>query len=517
MGFGDILNFLFGGAVGASKRHKAMKLLVKDIKKNKYKYFYNTFSRNATQNLALYFLELYESCSRLQIKINTAGGTQRLRNMVLRHFFDEEAMDIFMRLDRKYLIENFKSGDPEAVARQAEENIKNLNEKLNSDWQENVDKCYHLTCSFIWLINFDYYYLLKNFNNNLKEHSFQPDQRFLKVKAVKILENLKDFIAVAEEINAEKDWKTTFHILNRLNRGADIQYEEWMGIFKKLEKMMSSNIFDLIVCHAGSDPGWKNNITVKREKIAQLFLETGVKNIRKTIQDILAAGKERSINNAVSFIFGGNKNVQGAQFYVETWNEANRVKGASFFKHAVVFNYCIIFMSLFFKRIKSICDIYTIYGIWINVDNMHTLSQVTHDLTILSIQLSSYDLSLSDLGERGAKIKHLNDVFLRTGKRVERIKLSHYIDSVNDEVMSMIDRISYNLNQLSIFFLKFENKNGSLKNEIKNVKELAEMLYSDDYNISEIKEKTDAFLNLLDFLEVELDDGVVSAEDENLA
>ncbi|MDR1148338.1 MAG: hypothetical protein LBK66_06875 [Spirochaetaceae bacterium] len=514
----NILNWLFGGAGDASKRHKAMKLLVKALKKNKYKSFYNIFSRNATQNLALYFYELYEACSQLQIKIDTTDGTQRLRNMVLRHFFDEEAMDIFMRLSNKYLIENFKLGDPKAIARQTEENIENLNEKLNSDWRENVDKCYHLTCSFIWLINFDYYYLLRNFNNNLKEHSFRPDQRFLKVKAVKILENLKDFIAVAEEINAEKDWKTTFYILNRLNRGADIQYKEWMDIFKKLEKVMSSNIFELIVCHAGSDPDWKNDVIVKNEKIAQLFLETAARNTRKTIQDILASERERSISDTVSFIFGGNKNARGAQFYVETWNEANRVKSAASFKHTVTFNYCIIFMSLFFKKIKSICDIYTIYGIWLNVDNMHILSQITHDLTILSIQLSSYDLSLSDLGEKGAKIKYLNDILLRTGKSTDRIRLSRYIDSVNDEVMTMINRIGYNLNQLSVFFLKFENKDGSLKNEIKNVKELAEMLYSDGYNISEIEKKTASFLNLLDFLEVELDSGVASTEEEeNLA
>jgi hypothetical protein len=515
MDFGNILDWLFGSA---SKRHKTMKLLVKELRKNKYKSFYNTFSHNATQNLALYFFELYEACSHLQIKINSASNTQRLRNIVLRHFLDEEAMDILMRLDSEYLIDNFKSRDPKVIVSQAEEDIKKLNEKLNSDWQKNVDKCYHLTCSFIWLINFDYYYLLKNFDPGLIEDSFQPDQRFLKVKAAKILENLKDFIAVAEEINVEKDWKTTFYILNRFNREADIQYDEWMYILKKLEQVMSSNIFGLIVCHAGGDPDWKNNITVKHEKIAQLFLETAAKNMRKTIQDILTEERKRSINNAVSLIFGGNKNVQGAQFYVETWNETNRVKSASFFKHTVVFNYCIIFMSLFFRRIKSICDIYTIYGIWINVENMHTLSQITHDLTILSIQLSSYDLSLSDLGERGAKIKHLNDALLRTGKSVERVRLSRYIDSVNDEVILMVDRIGYNLNQLSVFLLKFENKNGSLRNEIKNVKELTEMLDSDGYNISEIKEKTAAFLKLLDFMEVELDGGVISTEvEEDLA
>jgi hypothetical protein len=515
MDFRNILNWLFGSV---STRHKTMRLLVKELKKNKYKSFYNIFSHNATQNLALFFFELYESCSHLQIKINSANKTQKLRNMVLRHFLDEEAMDMLMQLDSGYLIENFKSGEPKAVIRQAEEYIKKLNEKLNSDWQKNVDKCYHLACSFIWLINFDYYYLLKNFNPDLIEGSFQPNQHFLKVKAAKILENLKDFIAVSEEIKVEKDWKTTFFILNQFDREADIQYDEWIYVLKKLEQVMSSNIFELIVCHAGSDPDWKNNITVKREKIAQLFLESTVKNTHKTIKDILAAERERSISDAVSLIFGGNKNVQGAQFYVETWNEANRVKSASFFKHTVVFNYCIIFMSLFFRRIKSICDIYTIYGIWLNVDNMHTLSQITHDLTILSIQLSSYDLSLSDLGERGAKIKHLNDALLRTGKSAERVRLSRYIDSINDEVMIMIDRIGYNLNQLSVFLLKFENKNGSLRNEIKNVKELKEILDSDGYDVSEIKEKTAGFLKLLNFLEVEMDGGVISTEvEEDLA
>jgi hypothetical protein len=479
--------------------------LIKDIKGNKYGSFYSIFSRDATHNFAQYFYELYKSCSYLQVKINRADGTPKLKNAVLRHFLDKESMDLFMRLDSKYLSEYFKSCDPQVISRQTEENIQKFSKQLNNNWQKNVDKCYNRICSFIWLVNFDYYSLLKNFDHNLTEHSVQSNPRFSKVKAAKIVENLKDFIVIAEKIDTKEDWETAFAILNKFNREADIQPKTWMCILENLEKVMCSTIFYMIIRHASNELEWKNTVVAKHEKIASLFLDTVVKNARKIAQDVLNTEKERIINDTISFIFDSNKTLRGAQFYVETWNEANRIKSASGFKHTVSFNYCMIFMELFFVKIKSICDVYTIYGAWTDLDDMHVLSQISHDLTVLSIQLSSYDLSLSDLGDRGAKIKHLSNTLLRSGESPDRVRLSRYVDSLNDEVAAMINRIIYNFNSLLTFFVKFENIDGSLKSEIKNASELSKMLNAAGCNISEIKEKTAAFLKLMNFLEIELE------------
>jgi hypothetical protein len=497
MNFKQILNLLFGNSDSMAKYRKMEKALVNDIKGSRYKDFYNVFSRSVSPDLALYFYKLYKACS--SIKIERIDGTSKLKNAVLRHFLNEKTYEIVYHLKDSYLIEHFKPDNPKLLSRCTEKNISDLNTELNSAWQNKVDQCYDIISSFTGLINFDYYSLLKHFAPQLEEHSFSIDQKFLKVKAEIIIEDLKDFMFIAEKINTKDDWETAFSVLNKFSNKANIQPDKWMHTLKNLEMVLSSTILEMIIRHASSDLCWRNTIVLKHEKIAQQFLSKITKDARKVVQDILVTEKERNVNSTVAFIFGGD-NVQATQFYTEIWDESNKSNITVRFKYVPVFNYCMLFMSVFFERIKKICNSSIIYGVWVNANDMHNLSNVLHDITILSIQISACNASLSELEER--------DPVLSGGRETNRTKLYRYIDSINDEVFTLIRRMIHDLSYISTFFLRFETKSidANLENGIKNIKELSKLLIEDDCNIPEIREKIVVFLRLLDFLEFETDD-----------
>ncbi|MDR0409788.1 MAG: DUF5312 family protein [Spirochaetaceae bacterium] len=501
MTFRELLNLLFGNERDSVKRSKNIKSLVKDIKGCRYKIFYSVFSRKATPHMAAYFYELYRDCSALNIK--NIEGTARLKNAVIRHFIDNNTREVIKQLDDKYLTEQFKNGDMKALSKQTEKNIRYMHNKFDEGYQDNIDQCYNLICSFIGLVNFDYYSLLINFSSRLTEESLHSGavKRFYGVKAEKIVEDLKDFLVVAERINIKDDWKTAFTVLNSLNRETNIRFEHWMYILKKLDHILSSTILEMVIRHASYDFGWKNTIKLKHEKIARIFLSGVTKNAHKTVQDIMVVEKANSLSTATSFIFG-NVNIQGAQFYTETWNEANKVNSVTRFKYAVAFNYCIVFMMMFFEKIKSICNSCIIYGTWVDLENMHILSEVLHDITVVSLKLPAYDLSLSDLGEHGSKLKVLNNTLIRNGKETDRNRLARYIDSINDEIFVMIHDVIYNLGYINVFLLtEFEDEKTEKK--IVNIKELSKSLSEEGCDVLEIKEKLVAFLNLLEFLEFE--------------
>jgi hypothetical protein len=480
------------------------KALVNDIKGSRYKDFYSIFSKKATPNLAFYFYKLYKACSSL--KIERIDGTPKLKNAVLRHFLKEKTHLIIDQLQDSYLVEHFKSDNPKFLARCTEKNINDLNNELNNAWQIKVDQCYDVVCSFTGLVNFDYYSLLRNFSPQFEEHSFSTSQKFFKIKAERIIEDLKDFLVVAEKINTRNDWETAFSVLSKFSSEAHIHTDKWMHTLKKLEAVLSSTIFEMIIRHASGDLYWRNTVVLKHEKIAQQFLSKITNDARKVVSDILATEKERNIDLTIAFIFGGD-NVQCAQFYTEIWNETNKSNIAVRFKYVPAFNYCMLFMSVFFEKIKKICNYSIIYGVWVNADDMHGLSDVLHDITILSIQLAAYDASLSDLEERGSKLKNLCNSLISSGRETSRMKLSRYVDSINDEVFTLIHRMIHDLAYISTFFLKFETKSidANLENGIKNIKELSKMLIEDDCDIPEIKEKIVVFLRLLDFLEFEFE------------
>jgi hypothetical protein len=411
---------------------------------------------------------------------------------------DEEALKIIKQLNKDYLLEQSKTIDINILSKQTEKNIYELNKKLNNAWHREVDQCYKLICAFIWFINFDYYSLLKEFNHQLIERSFSPNQRFFKIKAAKILGNLKDFLAIAEWVNSRNDWKTAFEVLNKFKPNANIQLEMWEQCLKKIKPLLSSAILEMIIQHAGDELEWENKIIIPHEKIANTFLSAVSRNAHQITQNILNSEKEANIGGITSFIFGSNKNMRGAQFYVNAWNEAHASTGIPGFKHIAAFNYCIVFIFLFFKKIKSICNTCIIHGNLQTIDNVHSLSEILYDFTTLAEQMPAYDASLSDLGERGIKLKHLTASSLSGG--AERIKFSQFIESINDGIFTMIHKLIHNLGYLIIFFSKFENVNIGLEKNNSNIKALSVILTAGGHDITETKEKTAAFLKLLGYL-----------------
>jgi hypothetical protein len=492
-----LFELLFGDSK-TIRYNKKIKALTKDIKTSRFKTFYRVFAQDVTCDLALYFYELYKSCSQLQLELRDIKINSKLRNKVLYHFMDEEAVKIIKQLNEYYLFEQSKLTDVKLLSKQTEQNIYELHKKLNHGWYKEVDNCYTLICSVLWFINFDFYSLLKNFNHQFIERSFSFDQRFFKIKASKIIENIKDFLVVAENVISKRNWETAFEVLNEFKPNANIQLETWIRILKKLKSVLSSTILEMIIRHAGDELEWENKIVIPCEKIAQNFLTTVTKNAHQTMQDILSAEKERNINIITSFIFGSNKASHGAQFYVDAWNDIHKSTGTPGFKHTAAFNYCIIFIYLFFEKIKAICNICLIYGQWHSVDNMHTLSQALYDFTTTTEKITAYDASLSDLGENSVKLRRLTAHSLSGG--AEHTRMLQFVESINDEIFVMIHKMLHNLNYFTVFFSKFENTGDRLEMDISNISVLSGRIDYHGYDVVKIKEKTAAFLKLLDYL-----------------
>jgi hypothetical protein len=495
-------SLLFGDGESAHKG-RMMKGVVRDIKGSRFRNFYMIIGCKATPYLAAYFFDLYKDCARLQIKIRNADGTAKLKNTVLYHFLDKEALNIIKELDDEYLDEIFKLNGKKPLMKHLEKQTGELHKKLNKTWRVNVDRCYKTICSFIWFINFDYYALLKNFNMKLAEYSFHENPHFGKINARRIVENIKDFLSVVEGMDAGSGLETAFTVLKKFSPAADISAEYWKRVMGQLQNVLSSTILPLIVRHASEEPEWKTKIIVPQETIAGPFLDRITDNALKKAENILTDEKNIKVSEIIFSLFGSGDSISAAHFFLETRNEQYEGIGIIGFKHAKAFHYCIVFLSLYFEKLKDLCGIFIIYGEWHNKDEMYGLSQAIYDLTVLNGDMHGYDKTLSDSGERGNKIKNMEAGLVRD--RQSRHNLSLYIESINDEIFILINRMINSLLCLCVFLNDFQNREEGGPEKILNWKTISDMLKYNGYAIKETEEKAALFLKLLSHMGFEPD------------
>jgi hypothetical protein len=369
---------------------------------------------------------------------------------------------------------------------------------LDKNWCNNVDHCYKTVCSFIWLINFDYYALLRKFNRSFEEIKFKAKPHFSKINAADILENIKDFLAIAEYFDQNKDWEAAIGVLGKFRSKIGAGIETWRHHIYQLQNILSSKILLMIVQYSAGDLNWKNRIIIPRGETAVPFLNGIIDEARATVYSILADENISRTKEIISSIFNPGDVVNGAKYYVETRNNVYDGTNTSSFKYTVAFDYSLMFISSQFENIKTICDMFVIYGKWIDTGSMHSLSQKLHEITIVNEKLTAYDKSLSENGERGRKLMHMETNL--TKGRHHRHNLCRYIDSINDEVFVMISSLTDSLTWLCLFFKDFQNippdNTGKI---ISNWNSVYEMLNCKKCSIDLIAGKMTLFLKLLGY------------------
>jgi hypothetical protein len=494
--FRRLFDFVFGDEE-TKKYYRLMKTTLKNIRIGGYGNFYKPFFQVATPHMARYFYSVYKMCAGPQKILKNSDVMPSLERAVLNYYMDDETRRLVNQIKTKYITEQYESGvELKYLSKQVNDAVNALNKKLDGKWRKEVDRCYHLISSFVLLVNFDYYGLLKNFNDKLTEYYFTSKPGFSKIPAIKIIDRLKDFLAIADGIDFDSNWNIMFDILRGLNKKAVVPDEIRKDVFAQTNDVIRSKILHHIIQHVSKDTEWKSVVNISRQIIATSFLNEITNTVHKTMFTILNTEKDNAIDRYKRLLFGSDEDIARAVYYIEEHNETYDGMGVEGFKFTDVFNYCMAFFSLYFSKIKTICDMFIIYGKWSNPNDMHELSQFLHELTILNDQLLQYDKSLSPSGERGNRLQHLEKTSVHS--RAQRNNLRRYLSAINDEVLCMVYSIEQTLSSLHVFFAKLKIYNDAeLAKEIVNARTVCSMLNDSGCDIIAAEEKAAVFLSLL--------------------
>jgi hypothetical protein len=494
--------FLFKGRNEEDKRRiKLLQQLTREFKRNRYRNFYNPHRKELTAECGEFFFDLYKAFKGMQSSFLHAEESELLKELTADHFFTETHRDAANKLMPKAILKLSEKMSPLELEDHVETDLRGVHALFNRGWRNKVDETYRMIISFVWLVNFDYYRLLRALDNAIPEnaHSYQPI--FHSVKLLAIKDHLHDFMAIYDNCAESQHWDDVFAILRKYAKKQIIDLDVWKSKLKKIDSVRESKIFIMMARHAEESPYWENKTLCPRDKIADKQIDKMTENAKNAIIDLMSKIKTDQIEGLLGTIF--EKVEIPSPSYANTAESddlASPQDRHGDFKHAKEFRWIFAFDMMFWQTLSEICDILIVYGEWTSRESSRDMSAMLQELTLSHDKLVDFDKSLSEQGIYGPRLKLQRSKAVQG--RQQRENLHSFIAKINTEIEDIINTVVYCLKQADFHLCKYlapDDQKNTTQGDITNWTFIKKTLKDKKYDLPEMHKKIDALFTLLEY------------------
>ncbi len=439
-----LLSIFMGGEDPEREKRRLLKLLGKSLAKSRQKY-YRPKGQQALPALGKLFFDIYKVVGPAQTLLQHADESSGLRDIAVEGFFSDEQVKLKEQFSEEAIRELTDKLDPKEVSSRLKDAMVQFFSTFDTATVRTINGTHDRLRSFINLVRFDYYFVLKKFDATLQEGNYTAKPKFETINGDYVGEDLKDFIEIAYAIDADGEWEPVFHVLN-LYRGVDmVSRPAWKKLVATIDELRKSNVLVSIIQHIDDDPFYKPTIRVTRERIVEPYLNRLKTTTEATLQKIGNERRKRKIDQMAHAVFGTQPVVR-AKHYTEKANLVYSKRMLAGFIHTESINYLKAFLLDYFKKDvrELVRDILLVRGQWSTNIMSQQMSEAFHQVLTISEQLVRFDDSLAEEGELGAKLKKA------VGRIVERDKASanqlrQLLQEVNEEAKKMVNESAQNL------------------------------------------------------------------------
>ncbi len=438
--FSNLISQLFGGNTAEAIKKKQLKSIAKDLSKTKF-HFYKYSTNTADPSLAKFFYEIYKAVAPAQAMLTNATPNI-LKNMILSASVSDEGKDILEELTEEK-IKNLAANMP----------IKDLQKKVRQDLDvfmseftntkiRSVDNIYVKMLQFDAFCKYDFYFLLKKFNNTIRERNFDTMPNFNPVSGTYIAEDLKNFIAVAWALPLDNSWDELFALFKKARGVELIQANTWKKVISRLRTLKDRRVLEMMVQLITENPAYRE--VIKRDE-TQIMAEY-LGQLRHQVEEILSRLKEEQtsgkIENLVAQVFDG-MDVDDLTYYNSVESETYTDKGLEGFLYCEPLKYLRKFLVGYSSQeLKELSDIILVRGEWASQQQSVPMSNAYHEIIDISARVKKLDSMVSESGEYGLKLKNYMPRIGRDkdAKGIVRTVLG----DINDEAGNLILEASKN-------------------------------------------------------------------------
>jgi hypothetical protein len=420
-----------------SDKEMVLKQRLKELAENKYARFFRAKTDEADPALAQFFHTLYKMILPIRTFMKDVAKVTRLRQLVLEAFIDSGIVEMVKRINPAEIQERSRTTLPAELAAQIKADIDKLNAGFDDSRITRINRCYNLVMVIFQLANFDYPGLLKKFDSNFTEGPFSGDPKFYPVKTLSVAKDLGEFIAVAQNISPDNDWKNLLKLLKSC-AGKDLISEDQFGqLLIGLRDVMNSKILLLIAQYGSKNPVWSCKPKIPDEHIAEGWLGARISKAQACISKINNSEKDKQINILLKEIYD-HEEFEQLENYTVTKGEIYRKRELSCFIYAEGLNYLSIFLGDYLEKdLHELCDILLIRGQWTNNAFAKEMSEALNKLLELPGEITHLDGMLAEDGPDGSRLKA---ALLRIDRdRTQARYINSIIDNINESALDLLN------------------------------------------------------------------------------
>jgi hypothetical protein len=438
MSSGNLLKSLFGsffgGADPEAAKKKALKNIAKSLSKTKYR-FYKSSSHEVEPAFAKFFYEIYKAVSPSQSMIQSINPNMYKR-MVIDHCLSEKQAETLASLSEESIQESARGKSLKEVNETVKKTLESFSAEFDANKISFIDMTYTNLSRFASFVQFDFYFMLKKFDNGMKEHNFSRDVKFLPINGSYILEDLKNFIDASYALPLDASWDEVFKLFKKIKGVDPVPAGVWKKILARIKYLRDNRILEMMIQLISDNPDYRQDVAAKDLYIADDFIS----EVKKTAENAVIQLKEKQTAGKVEGLLNqifGTSDIEGLKFYNEANCAAYERKDLGSYEYCEPLGYLKKFIIEYVKKdIKELSDILLVRGKWDNQQLATPMSEAFHQLLEISDKIIALDNSLSDTVDLGLKMKtHL--------PRTERDKESRNIISstitfINDSAAQLI-------------------------------------------------------------------------------
>lgn len=440
--FSNIFSIFSGGTTPEAIKRKQLKSIAKNLGKSK-NHFYKPGTNTAEVPMAKFFYETYKVMSPVQLMFqNTSPNV--LKRLVINGVLTDKQHEMVEGFSEEAISARSRSNtDLKALSKEIASELKAFNAEFNSARIKEIDGLYSKLVMMSNFSKYDFFFILKKFDNSLRERDFNSLPHFRVINADYVAEDLKNFLAVAWCLSFDDDWSDVIQLLRTFKGVEPVTVQAWKKLLNQMKSLRDRNVFEMIIQLITQNPLWDNVIKVEHHQIMDEYLSSIRKQVEETLEKIQKQQKEGKIDGLLTQVFG-TSDIESLKYYNEENSAVYERKHLDGYIYAAPLCYLKHFLLDFVKRdIRELSDILLVRGEWATTQLSTPMSEAYHQLMEISDSILHLDERMSETSESGAKIKTLLPRVERD--REARNIANMVIGDANDEAANLIVRAVQNL------------------------------------------------------------------------
>jgi hypothetical protein len=434
MNFFERLYILISGnSESASKTQKALRQIAQKIRRNKYRKFYKIGSKEIRPGIGAFFLDMYKVVYQVPGFMQHAEKSTLLKHLIVESVMDTELQSLYERFSPESIEEQAKTKNHKELSQQLEKNIHTFSSALNNE-RLKVERCYELVLAFDKFVKFDFFSPIKKLAPQIKKMNLFVQPKWIAVRGKYLVDAIKDFLELPSLEASQDEWKTVFEVLRKYNGVSVIEPSQWKKMLLMLEDVQHSNILVLMVQHIEQNPNWHSTFDISTEDIIEWFLKDTEAEVQAQIIKI-TKDKWAAKQDALAKELFGIPDIIRLEYYTNSANEVFIKRNVRGFSYVAALNYLMGFF-VDYHDVRDLCNFFVIRGKSISQEVSHQISYGLFSLTDIFQKLSSFDMSLSDNGTNGIKLKtYINT---SSSKKGQITNLEAALSGINERAKELI-------------------------------------------------------------------------------